>query len=111
MKKEFKVLPPAMPDFVRFEQPAGKKQDSFKPVEGYDIANFTEEEAKEFARLMMTTFMDHWKARREKLGIILPDPSIVVHSPGDAKCPDCWGSGWAIQFSDPCKTCKGKGIL
>lgn len=67
MKKEFEILPPSMPNFVRFKVPAGKKQDGFKQTEeGYDIANFTEEEAKEFACFMHKTFMEHWKERKDK---------------------------------------------
>ena len=64
MEKKFKVLPPTMPNFVRFETPAGKKQDGFKTGQVYDIANFTEEEAISFADLMREEFLNHWKRRK-----------------------------------------------
>jgi hypothetical protein len=62
MKINFELLPPMMPNFVRLQPRPGLKQDS----EGIDIANFTQEEAQEFADLMKLTFMDHWQKRREK---------------------------------------------
>ena len=65
MNKLFKILPPTMPNFIRFQTPPGKRQDGFKIDEGYDIANFDEEEAKEFAKLMYDTFMKHWQQRKE----------------------------------------------
>lgn len=27
----------------------------------------------------------------------------------DKTCPDCWGSGWEIQFIKPCRRCNGSG--
>ena len=66
MKKSFKILPPTMPNFVRFEKPSGLKQDGFKIEEGYDIANFTEEEAKSYAELMRKTFLEHWEIRKNQ---------------------------------------------
>lgn len=68
MEKTFKVLPPTMPNFVRFEKPVGLKQDGFKADEGYDIANFTKQEAEDFAELMYRTFMEHWEKRKSKVG-------------------------------------------
>ena len=66
MNKLFKVLPPTMPNFVRFEKEANLKQDGFKVDEGFDIKNFTEKEAIEFAELMKQTFLAHWKQRSQK---------------------------------------------
>ena len=67
MEKSFKILPPTMPNFVRFERPSVLKQDGFKIEEGYDISNFTEEEAKVYAELMRKTFLEHWEIRKNKL--------------------------------------------
>jgi hypothetical protein len=67
MEKSFKILPPTMPNFVRFEKPAGLKQEGFKMDEGYDIANFTEEEANQYAELMRKAFIEHWKQRKNNL--------------------------------------------
>jgi hypothetical protein len=53
-----------MPNFVRFETTAGKRQDGYKIEQGYDIANFTEEEAISFADLMREEFLKHWKQRK-----------------------------------------------
>jgi len=64
MNKLFKVLPPKMPNFVRFEKEANLKQDGFKVDEGFDIRFFTEKEAIEFAELMKTEFLEHWKNRK-----------------------------------------------
>lgn len=73
MKKEFKIIPPTMPNFVRFEKAPQLRQDGYKVDEGFDIKNFTQEEAEEFAELMKTEFMKHWKSRTEQQKII---PSI-----------------------------------
>ena len=63
MEKRFEVLPPTMPNFVRFKKEAGLRQDGFKVDDGFDIANFTKQEAEEFAELMYKTFMEHWQKR------------------------------------------------
>jgi hypothetical protein len=67
MKKLFEVLPPSMPNFVRFKKEHQLKQDGFKVDEGFDIANFTEQEANDYADLMRSTFIQHWKDRKERL--------------------------------------------
>lgn len=64
MNKLFEVLPPSMPNFVRFKKEAGLKQGGFKVDEGFDIANFTKQEAEEYAELMYRTFMEHWAERK-----------------------------------------------
>lgn len=66
MEKRFEVAPPKMPNFVRFKKEKQLRQDGFKVDEGFDIANFTEQEAKEFAELMKTTFLEHWIKRKNK---------------------------------------------
>lgn len=63
MEKSFEVIPPMMPNFVRFKKPAGLKQDGFKTDDGFDISDFTKEEAEHFAELMYRTFMEHWEKR------------------------------------------------
>jgi hypothetical protein len=65
MEKRFEVLPPTMPNFVRFKHEPQLRQDGFKVNEGFDIANFTKEEADEFAQLMYDSFLTHWRKRRE----------------------------------------------
>jgi len=64
MEKLFKIIPPKMPNFVSFEKEAQLKQDGFKVDEGFDIANFTENEALEFAELMKREFLEHYKNRK-----------------------------------------------
>ena len=51
MQKKFGVLPPMMPNFVRFKKAAGLRQDGFKVDEGFPISNFTKEEAEEYGEL------------------------------------------------------------
>ena len=53
-----------MPNYVRFEQPAGQRQNVFRSESVYDIADFTQQEAEEFADLMRQTFMDHYTKRK-----------------------------------------------
>jgi hypothetical protein len=65
MEKKFEVLPPMMPNFVRFKQEAGLKQDGFKVNDGFPISKFTRQEAEEYAELMKKTFMEHWEAKRK----------------------------------------------
>jgi len=67
MKTLFKVLPPTMPNFARFEKEAGLRQDGFKVDEGFPIKNFTKEEAEEYGELMKTTFIKHWEEKQAKL--------------------------------------------
>ena len=64
MEKRFEVLPPTMPNFIRFKQAAGLRQDGFKVDNGFDIANFTQQEAEEFADLMRQTFIEHYANRK-----------------------------------------------
>lgn len=59
MKKDFKVLPPTMPNFARIETCSGRNDHTIP------IANFTKEEAEEYAELMKQTFINHWKKRKE----------------------------------------------
>lgn len=63
MEKKFEVLPPMMPNFVRFKNKAGLRQDGFKVDEGFPISNFTKEEAEEYGELMKQTFIVHWQNR------------------------------------------------
>jgi len=65
MEKRFEVLPPRMPNFVRFKHEAGLRQDGFKVNDGFDIADFTQQEAEEFADLMRQTFMEHYANRKQ----------------------------------------------
>ena len=66
MQKQFELLPPTMPNYVRFKKEAGRRQDGFKSDQGFDIANFTREEAEEYAELMKVTFLKHWEERKAK---------------------------------------------
>ena len=64
MEKRFKILPPKMPNFVRFEKEAQPRQNGFKVDGGFDIANFTEKEALEFAELTKREFLEHYQRRK-----------------------------------------------
>lgn len=66
MEKRFEVLPPQMPNFARFKnEKVGLRQDGFKIDEGFPIANFTKEEALEYAELMKKEFIKHWEGKQE----------------------------------------------
>jgi len=64
MKKELELIPPMMPNFVRFKQKAGLRQEGFKTTEGFPVKDFTEEEAIEFGELMKQEFIKHWKFKQ-----------------------------------------------
>jgi len=64
MEKKFELLPPTMPNFAMFKKEAGLRQDGFKVDEGFPIANFTKQEAEEYAELMYKTFMEHWASKQ-----------------------------------------------
>lgn len=66
MEKKFKIAPPSMPNFVRFEVPPGKREDGVKFEQGFAISDFTHEEAIEYAELMRVTFMAHWANKASK---------------------------------------------
>lgn len=63
MKKKFEIIPPIMPNYVRFRMPPGKRQDGFqsKPGSQMPITDFSKEEAEEFGELMKQAFIEHWK--------------------------------------------------
>lgn len=65
MEKKFELLPPLMPNFVRFKQEAGLRQDGFKVNDGFPIIDFTQKEAEEYAELMSKAFMEHWRNKVE----------------------------------------------
>lgn len=64
MEKKFELLPPTMPDFVRFKREPSLKQDGFKVDGGFPISKFTREEAEEYAELMKQTFIKHWEEKQ-----------------------------------------------
>lgn len=64
MEKRFEVLPPTMPNFVRFKHKAALKQDGFKVDNGFPIEDFTEAEALEYAELMKQEFIKHYNKKR-----------------------------------------------
>ena len=66
MEKKFEVLPPMMPNFVRFKKEAGLRQDGYKVDDGFSITDFTESEAIEYGELMKQTFIQHWKTKQPK---------------------------------------------
>ena len=66
MEKKCEVLPPMMPNFVRFKKEAGLRQDGFTVDDGFPITNFTKEEAEEYAELMKQTFLVHWQNKIEQ---------------------------------------------
>ena len=65
MEKTFKIRPTKMPNYVYFERDEKQlKQDGFKTEQGFDIANFTEKEALEFAESMKRQFLEHYQNRK-----------------------------------------------
>lgn len=65
MKIKFDILPPTMPNFVRFKQEVALRQEGFKVSEGFPIKNFTKEEAEEYGELMKQTFIKHWEDKQK----------------------------------------------
>jgi len=63
MNIKLEVLPPLMPNFIRFKQEAGLKQDGFRLNEAFPISNLTMDEAYEYAELMKQTFIKHWEEK------------------------------------------------
>lgn len=64
MKKEFKLLPPTMPNFIRYEAPVGRRQDGFNPEHNViPITELTQSEATAYGELMKQTFIDHWSKK------------------------------------------------
>ena len=59
MEKKFEVLPPTMPNYVRFKKSAGLRQEGIKIEEGFPISQFTREEAEEYGELMKQTLAGH----------------------------------------------------
>jgi hypothetical protein len=64
MKIEVDLLPPLMPNFVSAKSEPRKRQDGFSQPLIYDIADFTREEAEQYADLMRDAFMKHWEQRK-----------------------------------------------
>lgn len=64
MKKDFKLLPPLMPNWVNMERAPGRRQDGFNPSLGrIPITDFSKEEAEEYGELMKQTFIEHWEQK------------------------------------------------
>jgi uncharacterized protein YkvS len=63
MNIKLEILPPTMPNFIRFKQEAGLRQDGYKINEGFPISNLTIDEAYEYAELMKQTFIKHWEEK------------------------------------------------
>lgn len=61
-----RLLPPTMINFIRFETPAGKRQDGLKDGFGIGVEELDESEAKAYAQLMSDTFLAHWKEKRTR---------------------------------------------
>lgn len=57
------LLPPTMPDFARFKQEAGLRQEGFKVNDGFPIKDFTREEAEEYGELMKQCFIKYWEEK------------------------------------------------
>ncbi len=65
MEKKFEILPPLMPNFVRFKKEPGLRQDGIKPEsDGFPIKDFTKAEAEEYGELMKQTFIKHWEGKQ-----------------------------------------------
>ena len=67
MEKKFELLPPMMPNFIRFKNAPRLRQDGYKVDEGFPIQNLTKEEAIEYGELMKQTFIKHWEYKKTKL--------------------------------------------
>jgi hypothetical protein len=64
MEKKIELLPPSMPNFVRFQLPATLRQEGFKQSEAISVKDFTREEAEEYGELMKQTFIKHWEYKQ-----------------------------------------------
>lgn len=64
MKKEFKLLPPLMPNYITYEVPARRREDGFNPdANKIPITELTQSEAEEYGELMKQAFIEHWGKR------------------------------------------------
>ena len=45
MKREVKLIPPLMPNFISIAMPIGKRQDGFKPAPQIAVSDLSKEEA------------------------------------------------------------------
>ena len=64
MNIKFELLPPTMPNFATIKQKFGLKQDGSKVDNKISIADFTRQEAEEYAQLMYKTFLEHWEQKQ-----------------------------------------------
>lgn len=61
MEKKFKLLPPAMPNFITVDRPAVQRQEGINGHFQIAVSELNEAEADEYATLMKWDFMAHWK--------------------------------------------------
>jgi len=67
MKKEMKLLPVLMPNFLPYCVPTGKRQDGFHPEKNHiPVSSLTKEEAEEYGELMKQEFIKHWERKTNK---------------------------------------------
>lgn len=60
MKAEIELLPPSMPNFIRFAKCNVKLKDVIS------VSDLSEDEANEYAELMKQEFIKHWKSKASK---------------------------------------------
>ncbi len=66
MQKKIELLPPHMPNFIRYRVElapslAGNKE----AKETISVSDLTESEAEEYGELMKQEFIKHWKYRKD----------------------------------------------
>ena len=60
MNKEFKLLPPTMPNYISIEQSIKQRQDGFNPFT-ISVSELSFEEAEQYAELIKQSFIEHHK--------------------------------------------------
>lgn len=66
MTKNFKLLPPTMPNFLFIEMPPRPRQEGVSFDNKIPITDLSEQEATEYAELMKQAFINHWKNKKKQ---------------------------------------------
>lgn len=63
MEIKFKLLPPIMPNFLKYEAPSGNLRAEINGVTSIAVSDLTAEQAKQYGQLMADEFFRHWQIK------------------------------------------------
>jgi len=63
MEKKVKLLPPTMPNFIRYESLEKSRQRGNNQISGISVSELSKEEAILYGEFMKQEFIKHWEKK------------------------------------------------